>query len=315
MQIVLKLLRYVTFLVALAGIYLIFKVSHTIKEQQSVMPAAPPIPPPSRPYDKMIAASGIIEAFEENVTVSTPLPGLVTEVPVKVGQLVKKGDTLFQLDPRDMQSQLLIADAAIAQAEAAISVAQAQQSRAQAMFERLNKIQDKRAIIEQDLQSRKDDLTVSEAQSAGALAQKKAAEASQQSVKVLLDRLTVRAPRDGTILQLRIRAGEWAGTDAKNPSLILGRTDILQARVDIDEQNALRIRYGQKAVAHIKGDRDNPITLKLEYIEPYVVPKTSLTGASTERVDTRVLQVIFSFTPQQGQRVYVGQQVDVFIEE
>jgi hypothetical protein len=173
----------------------------------------------------------------------------------------------------------------------------------------------KRAIIEQDLQSRKDDLTVSEAQSAGALAQKKAAEASQQSVKVLLDRLTVRAPRDGTILQLRIRAGEWAGTDAKNPSLILGRTDILQARVDIDEQNALRIRDGQKAVAHIKGDRDNPITLKLEYIEPYVVPKTSLTGASTERVDTRVLQVIFSFTPQQGQRVYVGQQVDVFIEE
>ena len=47
--------------------------------------------------------------------------------------------------------------------------------------------------------------------------------------------------------------------------------------------------------------------------EPYVVPKKSLTGGSTERVDTRVLQALYSFD--HGQLpAYVGQQVDVFIE-
>jgi hypothetical protein len=46
-----------------------------------------------------------------------------------------------------------------------------------------------------------------------------------------------------------------------------------------------------------------------------VIPKVSLTGSSTERVDTRVLQVIFSFAPPEKFRAYVGQQIDVFIEE
>jgi multidrug resistance efflux pump len=141
------------------------------------------------------------------------------------------------------------------------------------------------------------------------------AEAAKRSVELLISRYTVTAPRDGTVLQLNVRAGEWAGTDPKNPALLFGRIDRLQARVDVDEQNAMRIRSGQKAVAHIKGNRDQPIELKLEYIEPYVVPKTSLTGSSTERVDTRVLQVIFSFAPPDSFRVYVGQQIEVFIEE
>jgi len=47
--------------------------------------------------------------------------------------------------------------------------------------------------------------------------------------------------------------------------------------------------------------------------EPYVIPKKSLTGDSTERVDTRVLQVIYSIRDG-GPSVYVGQQMDVYIE-
>ena len=48
-------------------------------------------------------------------------------------------------------------------------------------------------------------------------------------------------------------------------------------------------------------------------IEPYVVPKKSLTGDNTERVDTRVLQIIYRFE-RPPFPVYAGQQVDVFIE-
>jgi len=58
------------------------------------------------------------------------------------------------------------------------------------------------------------------------------------------------------------------------------------------------------------------VTFPLEFVrvEPYVIPKMSLTGASTERVDTRVLQVIFSMKKPTSPPVYVGQQVDVFID-
>ena len=81
----------------------------------------------------------------------------------------------------------------------------------------------------------------------------------------------------------------------------------------MDEDNAPRVKSGCRAVAFIKGQREDPVELKFVRIEPYILPKRSLTGESSERVDTRVLQVIFFFerpkTP-----VYVGQQMDVFLK-
>ena len=82
----------------------------------------------------------------------------------------------------------------------------------------------------------------------------------------------------------------------------------------MDEQNAPRLQPGQTATAYVKGDTTQPIALKFVRIEPYVVPKVSLTGASTERVDTRVLQVIYSFERPKDRAVYVGQQVDLFVK-
>ena len=96
--------------------------------------------------------------------------------------------------------------------------------------------------------------------------------------------------------------------------MLLGRTSELQLRADVDEDNASRVKPGCEAVAFIKGSRSASLPLRFVRIEPYVLPKRSLTGESGERVDTRVLQVIFRFdrstTP-----VYVGQQMDVFLKE
>jgi HlyD family secretion protein len=63
----------------------------------------------------------------------------------------------------------------------------------------------------------------------------------------------------------------------------------------------------------VRGNPDLNARLQFERFEPYVIPKISLTGQSTECTDTRVLQGIYSFDPAELP-VYVGQQVDVFIE-
>jgi multidrug efflux pump subunit AcrA (membrane-fusion protein) len=140
-----------------------------------------------------------------------------------------------------------------------------------------------------------------------------AASAQVELARSNLEILTVRAPRDGTILQLNVREGEYAGTTPTDPLMILGETEKLQIRADVDEQNAPLVMANQPAVAFLKGDTLSPIPLRFVRIEPFVVPKKSLTGDSTERVDTRVLQIIFQFdrpvTP-----LYVGQQMDVFIQ-
>ncbi len=131
--------------------------------------------------------------------------------------------------------------------------------------------------------------------------------------KVQLDLLTVKAPRDGTVLQVNTRAGEYAALNAQEPAILLGRIDELQLRADVDEDNASRVRPGCAAVAFIKGLHDAEIPLTFVQIEPYIVPKKSLTGESSERVDTRVLQIIFRFEKTQTP-VYVGQPMDVFLD-
>jgi HlyD family secretion protein len=147
-----------------------------------------------------------------------------------------------------------------------------------------------------------------------AQAQLEAAQAQVAHNLVSLERLTVLAPRDGTILQVNIRAGEYASATPKTAAMVLGDVDHLQVRADVDEQNASRLQEGQMARAYLKGDTTKPIELNFVRIEPYVVPKVSLTGASTERVDTRVLQVIYAFDRPKDRPVYVGQQVDVFVK-
>jgi len=84
-------------------------------------------------------------------------------------------------------------------------------------------------------------------------------------------------------------------------------------RVDIDENDAGRVEPSAAAVAVVRGQPDRRADLRFDSIEPYVTPKKTLSGDTTERVDTRVLQVIYTFE-RAKLPVYVGQHLDVFIQ-
>lgn len=193
-------------------------------------------------------------------------------------------------------------------------MSQAQLAKLETQLKRLNSVNDPRAISQDDIENREQDVAIAQAQVTTAKAQLISAEAALKRIGLLIDRLTVRAPRDGTIIQLNIRAGEYGAVSPRNPVIVLGETNKLQVRADIDEQNAVRIREGQQAYGYLKGDPSITFPLEFVRIEPFVIPKVSLTGSSTERVDTRVLQVIYSLTRPADLPLYVGQQVDVFIE-
>ena len=77
-------------------------------------------------------------------------------------------------------------------------------------------------------------------------------------------------------------------------------------------QDASRVTAAAPAVASPRGDASRQLKLRFVRFEPYVIPKKNLTGDSTERVDTRVLQVIYAL--ERNAPVYAGQQMDVFIE-
>jgi hypothetical protein len=129
-----------------------------------------------------------------------------------------------------------------------------------------------------------------------------------------LQRSVVTAPTDGEILQLKLRPGEYAVAGATaNPMILLGRPKPLHLRVDVDEHEAWRVRPQAKATAAVRGNSNLKTPLAFVRFEPFVLPKKSLTGDSTERVDTRVLQAIYRID-RDDLPLFVGQQMDVFID-
>ena len=137
------------------------------------------------------------------------------------------------------------------------------------------------------------------------------ATANQQHVA--LGMLTVRAPADGKILQVNNREGEYLSNAQATSPVLFGNTGSLLIRVDVDEINASHFEPGSTATAALKGDSSRRFPLQFVRVIPYMVPKESLTGSNSERVDVRVLQVEYRFDPPPFP-VYVGQQVDVFID-
>src|SRR5213079_1836435 len=99
---------------------------------------------------------------------------------------------------------------------------------------------------------------------------------------------------------------------ASQTLLMLGNVHQLRVRVDIDEFDIPRFNPRGAATAVLRGHADKRFPLTFVRVEPYVIPKRSLTGENTERVDTRVLQVIYALKSKERQ-VYVGQQVDVYV--
>lgn len=309
-----NLLRYGSIAAALLGFYAMISFSQLQAEKETPPPGDPPVPPPQKPFKESVAATGILESLSENVAIGVPVAGLIVELPVKVNDSVKKGQTLFKLDDRDLQAELLSTTAEQEISKAQIAVSEAQLAKLQSQLDRLTSVNDPRAVSKDDLENRRRDVAVAEAQLSASKAQLVASETAMKRISLLIDRLTVRAPRDGNVLQVNLRSGEYAATSPKAPAMIIGDTNRLQVRADVDEQNAIRIRSGQKAFGYLKGDPTVTFPLEFVRVEPYIIPKVSLTGASTERVDTRVLQVIYSLTRPESPPLYVGQQVDVFIE-
>lgn len=287
-----------------------------LAKQQSEKPAAPPpLAEPARsPFKSSLAATGIIEAARENVNVATSKPGLVVKVFPAVGTEVKTGDPLFQLDDREARARIASAKAQIAVDTAALATQRVLQAEASDQLGRVSKSGQNRILSDDEMNRRKFAVESTDATLAQRQASLDASQAQLLQAETELEVLTVRASRDGTILRVNLREGEYANSNPPEPLMVLGDVGTFQIRADVDEQNAPMVEAGSGAAAYLKGDSKDKLPLKFVRIDPFVVPKKSLTGDSTERVDTRVLQVIFNMPRSADRRLYVGQQVDVYIE-
>lgn len=307
---------------------------------------------PMSPFKNYIFAVGIVEASSENISIGIPVNRIVSKVLVSTGELVKKGAPLIQLDDRDLQSELKtqqtlydIAQAKLKRleempraedivvAEASVNNAKVELDQTKKQYEMVQSLQDPRALSKEEVDRRYFAYVQAESGLAQAEAQLKKvksgtwkpdlsiaqlevkqAKTNVERVRTEIERTIVRSPIDGKILQVKIHEGELPPMDtSKTPVMIVGNTEEKHLEVSINQYNASYFNPEAPAVAFLQGDARVEVQLEFVRLDPYLVNKQNLTNDLLEKVDTRVLQVVYKFK-NNPYRIFVGQQMDVFIE-
>jgi HlyD family secretion protein len=285
---------------------------------QSTATVTPATTPASQRASGSVAGAGVVEPSSELVEIGTPVGGIIEEVFVKAGEQVTSGQPLFRVDTRDARAAVAEAAARLESARKSAAAAQANLAVAQNQLALYRNIGDPRAVSRLEVVDRQGVVTNARAQLALQAAQIQTSIAERNRLQADLDRRTVRARIIGQILQVNIRKGEFAnagagqGGGSADPLITLGNTTPLHVRIDIDEDEIDRVALGKDAVVSPRGDARATVSAHFVRVEPQVIPKKSLTNDASERVDVRVLQLIYEL-PTQGHSLFVGQQVDAFI--
>lgn len=293
-------------------------------------------PEVTAPVQQVMAHDG------QAVTAGTPLIQLDDGVPKATAEQLRlqaeAAQTLLQaLKAQPRPENLAIAQAQLAQAEANQKAARDAYDKRQHTFDA-----DPRAISRDTLDSARDALAQADTArevaarqlaltQAGAWQydianqeqQAKALKQAYEAAKVQWGKYTLRAPVDGVVLTINTTRGSTAGTNGSynpytqgyDPVLVMtGKQDEMTVRCFVDEILVTRLPKPDqmRAEMSIRGT-EQKVPLTFDRVLPLVTPKIQLSDQRQEKVDVRVLPVLFRFQRKDAPALYPGQLVDVYI--
>jgi RND family efflux transporter MFP subunit len=313
----LRMPRHILPFVAIVALALTaLAVVMTQPDLRTTTPARTPPTAPQSMAGHTVSGSGLVEPSSELIEVGTQRSGIITRLEVRAGDRVSKGQLLFTIDARDARSQLGERSASVQLARERVEQARVELASAQRLFSLYSNVGDPRAVAEQQVIDRRNARDSASARLEVALAELRQSQAQAASARTAVGLLEVRAPRTGTILQVNTRVGQFAnagpGPGDQDPLIVLGETNPLHVRIDIDENEIGRVAMGKPAIVSPRGNAGLRLRAAFVRAEPLIVPKRSLTNSTAERVDVRVLQLIYAL-PMDARAFFVGQQVDAFV--
>ena len=299
---------------ALAGA--VFVVATSQPDRTGTVPAKAPPTAPAEQRAGTVSGAGVVEPSSELIEVGVQRPGVVTRVAVGVGDRVSKGQLLFAVDSREAERSVGEARSSVGLAQERVEAARVELASAQRLLDLVTAVDDPRAVARQEVIDRRAQRDAARARLDVARAEVAQSRAQLASAQTGAGLLAVYAPRSATVLQVNTREGQYAtagpGPGNQDPLMVLGETVPLHIRIDIDESEIGRAQIGAPATVSPRGDAARRVRATYVRTEPLVIPKRSLTNSGNERVDVRVLQLVYAL-PQEAEGFFVGQQVDAFI--
>ncbi len=202
---------------------------------------------------QVVTATGKVQP-EVEVKISTEAAGEITEMPLKEGAKVKKGDLLVRIKPDNYQSQVDQQEANLTAARATSVQSKAQLFKAQDEFKRAEDLHSKKLISDAEILNAKTSLEVGQANYENSLAQIRRTEGSLSQARDQLSKTIIFSPMDGTISAQNSEVGErvvGTGSFAGTEIMRVADLDHMELRVRVNENDIVNVKLGDRAVISI----------------------------------------------------------------
>ncbi|WP_339108237.1 efflux RND transporter periplasmic adaptor subunit [Thioclava sp. GXIMD4216] len=259
-----KLISLAGILLIAAGVFAWFH-SHSNAAQESEVQT---VTVARANVQKTVLATGLIEA-DDLVSVGARTSGQIETLAVEIGDTVKSGDLIAQIDSLEQQNTVAQAKADLDEIDAEITSKEAEIKVAQLDVTRQTGLNSQKLSATSDLETAQATLDMAKAGLVSLQAQRARAVIEVSSAELDLDRTKITAPIDGTVVAIVNGEGTTVNASQDAPTIVkLAKLDKMQIKAEISEADVINVKAGQKVEFSLLGDPDKTYSATLDKVEP-----------------------------------------------
>ncbi|WP_024694483.1 macrolide transporter subunit MacA [Pseudomonas syringae] len=263
--------------------------------------------------ENAVLATGVLEGIKQ-VDVGAQVSGQLKSLKVKLGDKVKKGQWLAEIDPLVLRNTLRQAEVDEEKLRAQRASAQAQMKQAKRLYDRYKELQTDQSVSRQDFESAESDYDMQQANVRALDAEIKSAQVQIDTAKVNLGYTRIIAPIDGDVVGVVTQEGQTVIAQQLAPVLLkLADLDTMTIKAQVSEADVIHITPGQEVYFTILGE-DKRYYAKLRGTEP--APQDYLeteSGSSASRQNSAVFYNALFEVPNEDQRLRIAMTAQVRI--
>jgi len=267
--------------------------------------------------ERTVLSTGALEPYTL-VSVGAQTSGRVTSLMVDLGDEVKKGDLIAEIDSATQKNAQQTAQAQIANVRAQRVQAEATLTQARQDYERQTRLRAADAASQADFESAEATYKTAQAAVRALDAQIAQAEVSLSTAEVNLGYTRITAPIDGTVLAVVTKEGQTINANQTTPTIIkLGQLGRMTIKAEISEADVIRIKPGMSVYFTILGDPNRKYTATLRSIAPAPVSIEDTDSITASTASTAIYyNGIFDVDNSDGTlRTFMTAQVHIVLEQ
>ena len=266
--------------------------------------------------EQAVLATGTVQAFKQ-VSVGAQASGQIKSLKVALGDTVKKGQLVAEIDSLTQQNNLRTAEAGLANVQAQLLVQKATLQQAELTYQREKTLLAADASARATFEAADAALQTARAQVAAAQAQSNQAQVAVSTARLNLGYTQILAPIDGVVVALVAQEGQTVNANQSTPTIIkLARLDTITVKAQISEADVVRVKPGQRVYFTILGAPDKRYTTTLRTVEP--APDSILTDTAATTTSTSAIYYngLLDVPNPEGQlRISMTAQVNIVLNE